>query len=219
MPITIATNNKKHIEDKYLSKYNFIKNIYEYDDSKPFYEKLRSVLQNITTKYLLYNPDTFVLTGDVDISSIEKIINKMNADNIDQVRLNVSGVENFKIVDGDTYELIKGSFINFEGSFFMSVGTGIWNTKSLLDITTKFNMKSYLEAENSNVQEYVKMLKNYYVTSSKNVKNAKNVKNTFMGPGKIPLLKILLRGKYRRNSPYVLDFLKSHNIDINSGKR
>ena len=130
----------------------------------------------------------------------------MNADNIDQVRLNVAGIDNLKIVDGDTYDLINGPYY---------MCSAVWNTKSFLDLATKFSMKTYKEAEDANVQEYVKQLKNYYVTSSKNVKNAKNVINSVMGPEKIPLLKILLSGHYRRNSPYVVDLLKLYNIPPN----
>jgi hypothetical protein len=204
MPIIIATNNKKHIQDKYLPKYNFIKNIYEYDDSKPYYEKLKSVVENVKTKYVLYNPDSFVLIGHVEISGIENFLNKMNTDNIDQLRLNASGIDNFKIVDGESYHLVTGPY-------FMSVGSAIWNTKSLLDIATKFIMKTYKESENGNVQEYVKLLKNYYFTSSK------NLKNDWMGviPDIIPLLKIISKGKYRRNIQQVVELLKSYNVPPN----
>ena len=75
------------------------------------------------------------------------------------------------------------------GPWHMSIGAAIWNTNTLLDLVTKFNIKQYLEAENSSVQEYASKLNNLFMTTNNQT------------PPPISFLKIASRGKYGRQTP------------------
>ena len=215
MPIIVATNNKKHIEEKYLSTYKFIKHIYEYDDSKPYFEKVRSVVQNINTKYVLFNPDIFVLISDLNTSLLTDILNKMDSDNVDQFHFyNIgnqallnSQAPNLQSAMPKHNILPKENILYHKrsGPWHMSTGAAIWNTNTLLDLVTKFNIKQYLEAENESVQEYASKLNNLFMTTKNQT------------PPPISFLKIAYRGKYERQTPEVVKLLELHGVD--SSKR
>jgi len=213
MPIVVATNNKKHIEDKYLSTYKFIKHIYEYDDSKPYYDKLKSVVENVKTKYVLFNPETFVLMSDLNITLLKDILNKMDSDNADQFHFYNIGNQPMLNAQASNlqYGMLKHNILPKEnilyhkrsGPWYMSIGAAIWNTNTLLDLVTKFNMKKYLESENSSVQEYASKLNNLFMTTKNNT------------PPPISFLKLVLTGKYQRQNPEVVKLLESYNIPDN----
>jgi len=205
-PLSIGTNNKKLIEDKYLQIYPFIKNIYEYDDTLHYFEKIANLLSNISTKYLIFNHECNVLYKDIDLSRLNDVIHEIDDKNIDLVRFNVTGI-NSPIFDNTLFH-------ENTGPYYFTVHPTIWNKNSFLNFLTKFPKTNYRESENEAIQNYVKQLKNFYVTTTENIKLINNNENDFHSISKIfPTIHITHRGKYKRDHKEVNNILNEYGID------
>ena len=190
-PLSICTNNKDYIINKYSALYK-INNIYEYDDTKPYGEKLRSVIHQINTEYIWFIHDVNILVGNIDPNIIQNLLSQIESNNIDQLRLMISGIES-PILDSDIqYNKITGN------SYYFSVCLAIWRKTILLDIASKFNTVMYRDIENTDIQSYVSQFNNYYLSSNKDTQ--------FIGEGHylsyyIPYVHSLYQGLWVTRSP------------------
>jgi hypothetical protein len=75
MPITICTNNKKFVEEKYKDD---IESIIEYDADKPYGEKLAFVLSQIKTPFVIFNQEVNIFYDKVHPETIDKIFEFFN---------------------------------------------------------------------------------------------------------------------------------------------
>jgi hypothetical protein len=204
--LLIATNNMDYILNKYESINK--EQILIYDDNKTFSEKISSILKRITTKYILFNCDNNILVNDVNSEKINEIISIMDKDNIDQVRMFVSGISN-PIFD-DT--LIK---IN-TGPYYYSVNSALWNVNTLLHIMDTFKNKSYREIECDEIQKFTSKFNNYYLSSPNDI--------IFTGEGHylshwFPICHCISHGKWvTKHSPmnkkFIDDICNEYNIDL-----
>jgi hypothetical protein len=151
--------------------------------------------------------------SDLNITLLTDILNKMDSDNADQFHF--YNIGNKPVLNAQASNLQSGIlkhnilpkenilYHKRSGPWYMSIGAAIWNTNTLLDLVTKFNMKKYLESENSSVQEYASKLNNLFMTTKNNT------------PPPISFLKLVLTGKYQRQTPEVVKLLESYNIPDN----
>jgi hypothetical protein len=204
-PLSIGTNNKKLIEDKYSNQYSFIKNIYEYNDADEYYDRIKSILSNINTKYVLFNHEVNVIQNPVPIENIKKIIDEMESKTMDQLRLSDSGEKN-PVYSEDTF------VHKIEGPYYISIQPGIWKRDTLLDVITKFPNTAYRDAEKKEIQDYVKQFNNYYATTVNDIRSDNINVSVF---SLFPIIHMTSVGKYRRDLPYINNILIENNIDPN----
>ena len=154
----VCSNDTDHIRNKY--KDFAFHALYQYDDAAIYGERMRSVLSQISEKYVIYNHEHDILVDFVDIDILTMFINTMENEGIDQLRLSVSGIES-PIFDKDlSINLLKGPY-------HLSLITSLWNRESLLSIATEFHSHSYRCFECDPIQKFVSKMKNYYLSSNK----------------------------------------------------
>lgn len=211
LPLSICTNNKKYILENYSNVY--FKNIIEYDDKKPYGERLRQVLSNISEKYVLFNHEHNILVGNVEKIFIMSLLQKMEQENIDQVRMFISGIGNPQFPP-------EVSIIKNDGPYYMSCATTLWKKDSLLDIVQQFSEHTFRCFECEPIQAYVSRLKNFYLTSSKDT--------PFLEEGHylsyaFPVAHLTGTGKWRTNTPtnrmFIEEIEKEYDIDLNKRGR
>ncbi len=209
MNITICTNNKEFIESKYLSKYTNISNIIQYDDTQPFGEKLRYVTSKVETKYLIFQQDINIFFKKVNVDKILECLDFAEKNNVDQLRLIVSGVNN--PIFNDT--LVH----NLESGYIYSVYPAIWKTSTLLDVATKFNLKQYREFECEEVFMYLKNYNNYYM-SSKMDKSMNPWWYALWIPEYYPICHVISSGKWFNKldlyQEIIDNIIKEYSIDV-----
>lgn len=208
-PLSICTNNKDYIFKKYSSLYK-INGIYEYDDTKPYGEKLRSVIDQIDTKYIWFIHDVNILVGDINPRVIQDILVYVESNRVDQLRLMISGIDHPILNSDIQYNKITGN------SYYFSVCLAIWHKPILLDIVNKFSTVMYRDIENADVQSYASKFNNYYFSSNKDTQ--------FVGEGHylsyyIPYVHSLYQGRWITSSPtnnrLITDISNEYSIDLN----
>lgn len=206
IPYCICINNKNYFNEKYGSLYKPV-NVYEYSDADTFTERIRSCISQITNKYILFIRETEVLISNVNIDIINTLLNHVNQNNIDQLRLYVSGIPHPILNAEIVHEITEG--------YFMSLATAIWKRESLLSILTKFKHLSYKEIEGDEVQTETKRLKNYYIAMPTDpilLKEGVSLSSIF------PIIHITFKGKWwytDNHKPFIEKLLSDFNIDIN----
>jgi hypothetical protein len=135
--------------------------IYQYDDKLPYASRLLSILKNITSTYVLLTHENNILVEPVDINVMNDSIKFMTDNNVDQLRLFITGIGKPKY---DTmYQKVD------EGSLYMSIQSTIWRKATLMNIYNQFKIYGYGSKKNqieySDVQEYVSQFNNYYLRS------------------------------------------------------
>ncbi len=205
--IAVCINDSAAFKQAYSSMYDFFA-IYEYDDSKPFGERVYSVLSRINAPYILFNPDTNIFIDNVNMSCIDFILKRMKEDSIDQVRLFISGIQNPVLKGEFSIEPIK------EG-YFYSVNTALWNRVALTSIFERYRNVAYREFEIGEIQSYVQhQCKNYYLCSQQD----------FIIPNEghffsvnVPFVHVTFMGRWRNspfNSIFINMFAKEFQIDL-----
>jgi hypothetical protein len=204
-PITIGTNNKKLIEEKYLQKYKFIKNIYEYNDSLFYFEKIAYLLNNIETKYVLLNHESFIIVDKIKKEIIKELINNMELYNIDNLHLSSSAFHVDELPTNNSNKFIHK--FNKDGQV-MTIFPTIWKRDKLLELVLKFPKTTYQLSENPEIQDYVRKFNTYYISSPTNIKTS-NLQYAF---SLIPILDFTSNGKYKRNESIINNILIENNI-------
>ena len=198
----ISTNSKEYILDKY--DYISPDNIFIYNDSKPYGEKLYSILQKINTKYILLCHDKNILVNNVKVDSINKIVNEMDKHNIDSARLVIG--------DGDSPAFDDRLLKKHEGYYRMAVGPALWNVKSLSTITYKFKDVNYRDFESPIIQDYASKFNIYYTSSPNDIK--------FTGEGHylsyyFPSCHVLSQGKWTDGTPMNKKYIDEISVEYN----
>jgi hypothetical protein len=198
--IAIATNNARLIEQKYKALYK-ITDIYQYTDSLPYASKVASVLEQIKTSYILFNHDINILFDHVDVAILNGILDAMQKEHIDTVRLCSAGIRHRNL--SDEYLLKRNT-----GPYFLSVISALWNTNSFLRLLQTFSDRVYMTIERGEPQVYAAQLENYYISSSKD-----------RGPYwsfHYPFVHVITHGKWILNEyqPLVQDLVKEYGIDV-----
>jgi hypothetical protein len=158
MPVTVCTNNKKFIEEKYGDD---IERIIEYDAEKPYGEKLAFVLGQIKTPFVIFNQEVNIFHDKVNPKIVDKTIRYMVDNNIDQVRL---------MLYGNAYPIKDDTMFHVStGPYFFSVATTLWKTSSFYRLADKYRSVNYRDFENEVQQYTIDTMKNYYLSSSKDI--------------------------------------------------
>jgi len=197
--VSICTNNASLIDEKYKDIYN-IQHVYEYDDSLTYSQKVASVLERISTTYVLFNHDHNILFNDVNVCILRSIMDEMTKNGIDTVRLSTDGVDD-PIMD-DSSLLKKNT-----GPYYFSVSSAIWRTHSIFSLFTKYESSTYRNIEYA-CQEYAAQLKNYYISSSHDSPHCCSCYYPFVHTTRYS--KWLLHN----NKDKIIDMAKEYSIDL-----
>jgi len=157
----VCSNDIDHIRNKYKD-YNFHA-LYQYDDSAMYGERIRSVMCQIPEKYIIHNHEHDILVETVDMNVLNMLLNTMETQGLDQLRLCVSGIDCPQF-DKDI------SIYPIKGSYHLSLITALWNRESLLSIATEFSSHSYRCFECDPIQAFASKMKNCYLSSNKDFK-------------------------------------------------
>lgn len=198
--VSICTNNKSLIDGKYKELYN-IKHVYEYNDTLTYSQKAASILEQISTTYVLFNHDHNILFNYVNVDVLNSIMNTMTNDNLDTVRLSTDGIDNPRMDDSN---LLKKN----TGPYYFSVSSALWRTQSLLDLFRKYESSTYRTIEYA-CQDYASQLKNYYISSSKDYPNDCSCHYPFVHTTRYA--KWLLYN----NADKIHEIAKEYSIDLN----
>jgi hypothetical protein len=207
IPYCICINDKDYFNTKYGSIYKPL-NVYEYDNSATFTERIRSCISTITSKYILFIRETEVLTNNVNYNNLNILMNAIKEKDIDQLRLYVSGIPYPVLNEEVIHEINEG--------YFMSLATAIWKREKFLQILTKYKHLSYKEIEGDEVQNETKKLKNYYIAIPNDpIFLKEGVSLSFI----FPVIHLTFRGKWwytNNHKPFIDKLLSEFNIDINT---
>jgi hypothetical protein len=202
----ICIDNAEYFFRKYGSIYKPVK-VYQYDTNAPYSERIRSVISQINTQYLILGHDTNILVSPVNEDIFKQICNITVNNNIDQLRLLVSGIPHPVFNEQNIHKITEG--------YFMSVASAIWKTQSLLDIVSKYTNLSYREFESGPIQNETKKLNNYYISTLNDLLFKKEgLSLSFI----FPVIHVTFRGKWwytNNHKPFIDRFIKEFDIDIN----
>lgn len=205
--IVIGFNNNNYINENYGNKYNVI----EYDDSLPYMSRIFFLLENISTKYVIFMHDINIPIDSPKLNILNNTISFMNRLNVDQVRFFAAGISE-PIFNNDIFHKIP------DNSYFFSINPAIWNRISLLDICFKFKNHVYTCSECSEIQEYVRYKANYYISSENDIKleGCNHVISYYF-----PFCHVTTHGKWRihpfnKESLYIYELLSLYEVDINT---
>jgi len=205
--VSICTNSIDYLE-KDFKHYSFHK-IYTYNDKQPYGERLRSVLSQMSEKYVLLNHEHNIFVSNVEVSVLTKLITTMEEQAIDQLRMFVTGIQH--PVFPENLTVVKNN-----GDYYISCATTLWRRDILLKITTAFFDHSFRCFECEPIQSYVSQFNNYYLSSSNDV--------LFVNEGHylsyyFPVAHLTGNGKWRTNTPtnrfFIEELAEEYNIDLN----
>lgn len=200
----ICFNDKEYIDTKYENKYKVI----EYDDKLPYMERMLRILENIESEYVIWTHEHNILVAQPQQNVINKTVKFMEENNADQVRLFVSGINNPIFQDG----FHKIGY----GSHYFSVNTAMWRKTSLQSVASNHKNHIYRCSECAEIQNYVKNMNNYYLSSSNDIK--------LQGHGHVisydfPLCHAITNGKWAVNpvseqTNFIYMLLSEYEINI-----
>lgn len=203
--LIICFNDKTYINNKYNGKYNVI----EYDDKLPYMERIHYILNKIDYEYVILVHDTNIPIGNPSDNIFDRTLSFMVNNNVDQVRMFVSGIST--PIFNDSFNKIPNN------SYYFSVNVAIWKKASLSLISSLFRKHDYRCSECTDIQNFVKKMKNYYISSEKDIR--------LNGHGHVisynfPFCHTMSHGRWTINphceqTNYIMMLLKEYNIDIN----
>lgn len=203
--IAVCSNDIEFIKEKYGKEYKFY-DLYPYEDSAVYGERVRSVLEKVTHPYVLFNHELNILTKNVDAKEFDRILELMETSNIDQVRVFLSGIPN---------PILDDAFLHPISSYYkFSCNSAIWKTPTLYDIFNFFKETQFRKFESDEIQSFVSQFRNFYVSS----------KDDFQVPGLgqyyshfFPVIHVTHGGKWV-NVPFHNLFLDKYFEEFNIDK-
>jgi len=113
------------LSDEYIENQNTCL----YTDDEPYYKHLISALEKITTQYVLYCQEDYILYDNVDINEINNAINILNNEqNIGFIRLIQTGIEHSADFNN------KYIILNSNHPYYFSTQATIWRKQVLYDL-------------------------------------------------------------------------------------
>jgi hypothetical protein len=160
MPMTLAINDIEYVKTKYGDEFQF-ERLIQYDDALPYGARMKFLLEQLDTPYILVNQDSNVIVDTPKEDIFTKLVAFMKEQNVHQVRLLDAGISNV-IRDEDIFH-------ENHGPYHMSAMTAVWDREALLKMYAQFSDHIMRCIECEPIQEHVKQLKNYYVSSPKDI--------------------------------------------------
>jgi hypothetical protein len=155
--LALCINNKAELLEKYGNEFSF-KYLHEFKPGEHVYARISPLLEKIEEPYIIFNIEINVLVDYVDTNILLKILDQAKTQDIDQVKLLVTGVrapseiimEKFKNETANVYlyEVNEG--------YFLSLNTSLWKRTSLLDLANNFLNHTWRCSECHEIQMYVK---------------------------------------------------------------
>jgi hypothetical protein len=157
--LALCINNKTELLEKYSDEF-FFKYVHEYKPGEHVYARISPLLERIEESYIIFNIEINVLVNYVNQTLMKKILDQMKKEDIDQVKLLVTGVKTpnhikEKVCNTDIvlYEVTEG--------YFLSLNTSLWKRTSFLNLAKKFPSHTWRCSECHEIQMYVQ---NYFKT-------------------------------------------------------
>ena len=206
VPLSVCVNDKEWLESTYADKFKF-QAVYQYDEALPFAGRMKSVLQHITTPYVLFNQEINVIVDYPAKSLLPTIVEFMDEYDVDQVRLSDSGLRN-SIRNEEMFHPMQGHF-------YMSVISAVWRTSKLVELYSRYSSYTYRTIESDEVQHFVStQYKNFYISSPYDVEHPPLHALSWH----FPSIHVTHFGKWcthsKMNLYYVHKLLDTYNIDI-----
>lgn len=162
LPLVVAINDKQWLLDTYGSDFAF-QNVIEYDDTLLYGARMKSILEQIPTEYVLVNHDSNVVVESVQEEFIQQAIVHMDTHTVDQLRLSDSGISNIE------YDEQPFHILNPATDYIFSALTSIWRRSSLLALYTRFYDHTMRCIECAPIQQYTAQLNSWYCSSQKDI--------------------------------------------------
>lgn len=162
LPLTIAINDKQWLMETYGSEFEF-QNIIEYDDTLLYGARMKFILEQIPTEYVLVNHDSNVIVEPIEEQFIHQALTHMDTHAVDQLRLSDSGIANIQYDEQPFHRL------NPATDYIFSALTSMWRRSSLLALYTKFHDHTMRCIECAPIQQYTSKLSNWYCSSRNDI--------------------------------------------------
>ena len=162
LPLTIAINDAKWLMERYGTEFPFQK-VIPYDDSLLYGARMKYILEQLDTEYVLINHDSNVIVEPVQESFLNQAIEHMDTHNVDQLRLSSAGILNIE------YDNQPFHRINHSGNYIFSALTALWRRSSLVGLYTKFFDHTMRCIECESIQIYAKQFNSWYISSQNDI--------------------------------------------------
>lgn len=205
IPLTIAINDAS-ILNRYDGQGLFDRVII-YDDTLLYGARMKYILEQVNAEFVLLNHDSNVIVGPPNIDVLQGVLQFMQTNHVDQMRLSDAGILSPK-------RNHKWWHKN-RGNYFMSALTAIWRRTSALNLYTIFQNHSMRCIECEPIQEYTKKLKNYYISSPNDLYQMPHMHSI---PEYFPTVHVTHLGKWTThahgNRKYILKLSQEYNINL-----
>jgi hypothetical protein len=213
--IALCTNDASSILDKYPTEFNF-KYIYEFKQGELFYDRLVGSLNLIKEPYVVFHTDIHIFVSQVDNEFFLRLLERVQEEHIDCVRLQQCGTSPSIITD-NIYEIQHN--IYGDKTYFFGAIPALWKKESLLLLASTFApyKLSWVNTDIHEIQVFTKNnFKNYIVYTPED--------EQMLGPGCMlckffPFIHITGGGRWRMWKPqikFIEEFWKEFNINPNS---
>jgi hypothetical protein len=207
VPITVAINDATILQP-YEDK---IHRIIQYDDTLVYGARMKSIIEQIHTKYVLINHDSNIIVNYPNLDVLQTILHFMDDKQVDQMRLSDAGIL--------IHEMKRNHKLwhKNKGNYHMSAMTAIWNRESILALYTKFHDHTMRCIECEPIQEYASKLKNYYISS---VNDLYQMPIMHSVPEYFPTVHVTHLGKWTTHAPhnrhYIYQLAQEYGICLNT---
>lgn len=162
LPLTIAINDAKWLQEQYGNEFPFQK-VITYDDSLLYGARMKYVLEQLDTEYVLINHDSNVIVEPVKESFLNQSIEHMDVFHVEQLRLFDGGILNPIYNEQPFHKLNHSEDYNF------SAMTALWRRSSLLGLYTIFFNHTMRCIECEPIQNYARQFNSWYCSSPNDI--------------------------------------------------
>lgn len=213
--LALCTNDASSILEKYPTEFNF-KYVYEFNPSELFFDRLVGSLHLIKEPYVVFYTDIHIFVSQVDNDFFIRLLERVQKENIDCVRLSQAGASPSLLID-NLYEIQHNIYA--DKTYFFAPVPALWKKDSLFLLASTFAPLKIVwkDTENQDIQNFTRnVFKNYVVYTPED--------EQMLGPGSVlcklfPFIHITGAGCWRIWKPqlkYIHEFWKEFNIDSNT---